>query len=120
MTMIEVGCCYAAKRVEHGTNSKGPWELFIVQREGRGQPKICLFPTNCPSGIMSNGMFRLDDIRSVQHRKIKTSKGKWVMGNVVVRGHITPIKNLEEVPDMYKPEEGTQFPSLEEIFGIDE
>lgn len=120
MTMIEVGCCYAAKKVKRGTNSKGDWELMIVQREGRGQPKICLFPTNCPSGLLSNGLFRLDDIRSVQHRKMKTSKGKWVMGNVIVRGHITPIPNFEDVPEMYRPAEGTEYPSLEEIFGIDE
>jgi len=127
VTDVKEGGRYVAKRVFTGTNASGPWEILVVQAEGRRQPKIGVSVLNPPSGIGISGQFVIDRIYSVAVRNYKTPDGEWHSGGAVtVKADITPISDiLEQVKpkkerrkkkgdDMF--EMNTQFPSLEDLF----
>ena len=123
MTNIKEGGKYVAKRIFTGTNKTGPWEIVVVQSEGRRQPKIGISVLNPPSGIGLNGAFMIDRIYSVSVRNYQTADGEWHSGGAVtVKAEISAISDmLEQVKPKKKKDENdifetnTQFPSLEDL-----
>ena len=112
---------YVAKKIYTGTSKDGePYEIIVVQRQGKRQPKIAISVCNVPSGIGVNGAFKITYIKSVMHRKWKDKNGKWYDGSVTVRANVKalPNVNVEEEPDVHynykdrKPE----FGSFEEFW----
>lgn len=120
MTEIRVGDAYVAKRVYTGRNNGGLWELIVVQNTGKKQPKIAISPTNVPTGIGPNAVFKITNIQSVQHRKWKSPSGQWHDGNVTVRAKVKGLakmttEELEKENINYK-DTVPEFPSLEDMF----
>lgn len=121
MTSIKEGGRYVARRIFAGNNQNGPWEIVVVQQEGRRQPKIGISVLNPPSGIGLSGAFTIDRIYSVAVRNFKDASGEWHTGGAVtVKAEVTAISDiLEQVaPKERKPRKTveTQFPSLEDLF----
>lgn len=118
MTEIRVGEAYVAKRVYTGRNDGGLWELIVVQNAGKKQPKIAISPTNVPTGIGPNAVFKLLNIKSVQHRKWKSPSGQWQDGNVTVRARVKALAKMrpEELEDVNYADTTPEFQSLEDFF----
>ena len=103
-----------------GQSQTGPYEVLVVQAPGSSrQPTIAIKPTKRTS-IGVNGVFKIDRIISVTHRKWKDSSGHWHDGKVNVYAKVTPISEAVVNPD--EPIEvnysgaQTEFPSLEDFF----
>ena len=125
MTELKVAQAYVAKYVYRGQGESGPYEVLVVQAPGNVQPTIAIKPVGS-TGIGINGLFRIDKIISVVHKKRRDKKtGKWYDGNVGVVAKITPLAEVK-----INPEDNTeihyaganpktvapQFPSLEDFF----
>ena len=119
MTELRIGEAYVAKRVYKGHNNRGPYEMIVVQNVGKKQPKIAISPTNVPTGIGPNAVFKLTTIRSVQNRNWRDKKGTWhVGGQVTIRGKVKPLVQLgpKELEKLNYKETKPEFPSLEDFF----
>lgn len=126
MTSIKEGGRYVAKRIFTGENKTGPWEIVVVQAEGRRQPKIGISVLNPPSGIGISGAFTVDRIYSVSVRNWQTKDGEWHSGGAItVKAEVTGISDILEQTQPKKGrkkkendifETNTQFPSLEDLF----
>ena len=96
MTEIRVGQVYLAKEVKTGRNDRGPWEMIIVQAPGRSQTKVGISVLKPPSNIGPNGLFKVNSIRSVAHRKWRDKKGRWHEGDVTVRASVKSLAQLSD------------------------
>lgn len=120
MTEIRVNQAYIAKAVKTGRSKQGPYEIIIVQAPGRGQPKIAISVLKPPSGITSNGVFKLTYIKSVMHRKYKKGNGQWTEGGVTVKASVKPLikmkpSEIEHLKTINYEEVETVFPSIEDF-----
>lgn len=119
MTEVRVGEAYVAKRVYTGSNESGPYEIIVVQNVGRSQPKIAISPTNVPTHIGPNSVFKIEKISSVQHRKWRHPKtGKWYDGSVTVRAKIKALVQLspQEMEELNYKDVEPEYPTLEDWF----
>ena len=119
MTEIQVGGSYVAKKIYVGRGERGPYEIIIVQNIGRNQPKIAISPLKVPSGIGPNGVFKIEQIKSVQHRKWRNPKsGVWTAGNVTVKARIKSVGQLseKEMEAIAYNDVEHELPSLEDWF----
>lgn len=76
MNKLEVGQTYKAIRFRSGTSGRGDWELIATEDE-RGKCPVTVFPSNIPSNVKENEMFKIVKINSVTSGFKKDSKGLW-------------------------------------------
>ena len=94
-TKLKIGETYKASKFRSGENSQGPWEMVIVNG-GKGTRSILIFPTNAPTGIRENGLFKIDEIEEVQNKAKQDENGKWTKNEVVVRARLRVVRSVDD------------------------